>query len=62
MVSGTIDVLAPKALMLPNRRTHTISGANGEICISGSEVYFYDGAGKWIGLHEQMSGAKVITV
>ena len=54
MVSGTIDVIAPRSIMLPTKKTRNISGAQGEICISGGFVTFYSD-GSWY----RLSGASV---
>ena len=57
MASGEADVLAPKALVIPERTTHTVSGTHGDICISGNALYYYtDDTEQWF----RVSGAVAI--
>ena len=61
MTSAVVDVLAPRALMLPSKTTHTTSGANGEIAVSGASLTIWNGS-SWVILDmDALSGATTIT-
>ena len=49
MSTSVSDVIAPRSFIIPNRTSHTVSGANGTLTVSGSELYMFDAtAGNWL--------------
>lgn len=54
MTTGTVDVIAPRAVILPKvsgADTAVVSGAKGMIGISGSQLVFCDSSYSWKIIH-----------